>query len=130
MILEDNLRPLRQAFGGADVDVQGYAAHVLVSLFCEWLLFLLHYNSRRTIRGGWGYVANTNKTVASKWENQKDGYYPETHGAPVLSISLATDQKIVLEASQCESWCYEESAEPAEWGLVFLCQPNNRELSL
>lgn len=211
------MRPLRQAFGCADVDVQGYAAHMLVSLFCECSLFLLYYNSRRTIK--WvGRIINTNKYIANSkekrvtpmgkvkikpieevylelradWDNpetfreiadrilekehgiqvtisgepeityqgeglpnlveypvdvqlgsrgeaaknivpavmgvwvpgaywnKKDGYRPETHGAPVLSVSLAADQKIVLDASQCESWYYEESKYPTDWRLEFL----------
>ena len=57
--------------------------------------------------------------VPGAYWNQKDGYSPETHGAPILSVSLATDQKILLEASQCESWRYDDSTEPTEWGLVF-----------
>jgi hypothetical protein len=57
--------------------------------------------------------------VPGAYWNKKDGYRPETHGAPVLSVSLATDQKILLEASQCESWRYDDSTEPTEWGLVF-----------
>lgn len=57
--------------------------------------------------------------IPGTYWNQKDGYRPETHGAPVLSVLLASDQKIVLESSQCESSCYDDSSDPAEWFLVF-----------
>lgn len=58
--------------------------------------------------------------VPGTYWNQKDGYDPATHGAPVLSVSLASDQKIVLDASQCENWYYEESKYPTDWRLEFL----------
>lgn len=58
--------------------------------------------------------------VPGTYWNQKDGYDPATHGAPVLSVSLGADQKIVLDASQCESWYYEESKYPTDWRLEFL----------
>ncbi len=57
--------------------------------------------------------------IPGAYWNQKDGYDPLTHGAPVLSVSLASDQKIVLEASQCESSCYGDGTEPTDWYLVF-----------
>lgn len=57
--------------------------------------------------------------VPGVYWNKKDGYCPEINGAPVLSVSLDTDQKIVLEATQCDYSYYEESNYPEDWHLEF-----------